>query len=45
MRQFIKIPFIYKCMEFNDLQIIFTVNLVILSFPNYFIDSETPIIC
>ena len=31
-------------MEFIDLNSIFKVNLVISSVPNYFNDSETPII-
>ena len=32
-------------MEFIDLHSIFKDNLVISSFPNYFDNSETPIIC
>ena len=40
-----KIPFIYKNMEFIDLYSIFKDNLVISSIPNYFNNSETPIIC
>ena len=44
-RHFIKIPFINKGMEFIDLQSIFKDNLVVLSIPNYFYNSETPIIC
>ena len=44
-RHFIKIPFINKGMEFIDLHSIFKDNLVISSIPNYFINSETPIIC
>ena len=44
-RHFIKIPFINKGMEFIDLQSIFNDNLVISSIPNYFNNSETPIIC
>ena len=42
-RHFIKIPFINKGMEIIDLHCIF--NLVISSIPNYFNNSETPIIC
>ena len=41
----IKIPFIYKGMEFIDLHSIFKDNLMILSISNYFNNSETPIIC
>ena len=44
-RYFIKIPFINKGMEFIDLHSILTDNLVISSIPNYFNNSETPIIC
>ena len=44
-RHFIKIPFINKCMEFIDLHSIFKDNLAILSIPNYFNNSETPIMC
>ena len=44
-RHFNKISFIYKGMEFSDLHIIFKANLVILSIPNYFNNSETLIIC
>ena len=44
-RQFIKIPFINKGMEFINLHSIFKGNLVIPSIPNYFNNSETPIIC
>ena len=44
-RQFIKIPFINKGIEFIDLHSIFQDNLVISSIPNYFNNSETPIIC
>ena len=44
-RHFIKIPFINKGIEFIDLHRIFTDNLVISSIPNYFSNSETPIIC
>ena len=32
-------------MEFNDLHSIFKDNLVISSIPNYFNNSETPILC
>ena len=44
-RHFIKIPFINKGIEFIDLQSIFKDNIVISSIPNYFNNSETPIIC
>ena len=44
-RHFIKIPFINKGIEIIDLHSIFEDNLVISSIPNYFNDSETPIIC
>ena len=44
-RHFIKIPFINKGMELIDLHSIFKDNLVISSIPNYFNNSETPIIC
>ena len=44
-RHFIKIPFINKGMEFIDLHSIFKDNSVIYSIPNYFNNSETPIIC
>ena len=44
-RHFIKIPFINKGMEFIDLLSIMKDNLVISSIPNYFDNSETPIIC
>ena len=44
-RHFIKIPFIYKCMEFIDLHSIFMYNSVISSIPKYFNNSETPFIC
>ena len=43
-RNFIKIPFIDKGMEFIDLLSIFKDYLVILSIPNYFNNSETPIV-
>ena len=42
---FFKIPFINKGIEFIDLHSIFTDNSVISSIPNYFNNSETPIIC
>ena len=41
----IKIPFINKGMEFIDLHSIFMDNLVVSSIPNYFNNSENPIIC
>ena len=44
-RHFIKIPFTNKGIEFIDLHSIFKDNLVISSIPNYFKNSETPIIC
>ena len=44
-RHFIKIPFINKCIGFIDLHSIFKDNSVISSIPNYFNNSETPIIC
>ena len=44
-RHFIKIPVINKGIEFIDLHSIFKDNLVISSIPNYFNNSETPIIC
>ena len=44
-RHFIKIPSINKGIEFIDLHSIFKDNLVISSIPNYFNNSETPIIC
>ena len=44
-RHFIKIPFINKGMEYIDLHSIFKDYLVISSIPNYFKNSETPIIC
>ena len=43
-RHFIKIPFINKGLKFIDLHSIFTDNLVSSSIPNYFDNSETPII-
>ena len=42
---FIKIPFINKGIEFINLHSIFEDNLVISSIPNYFNNSQTPIIC
>ena len=44
-QHFIKIPFITNGIEFIDLHSIFKDNLVISSIPNYFNNSETPIIC
>ena len=44
-RDFIKIPFINKGMEFIDLHSISKDNLVISSIPNYFNNSETCSIC
>ena len=44
-RHFIKIPFINKGIEFIDLHSIFKDNFVISSIPNYFNNSETPIVC
>ena len=44
-RHFIKIPYINKGIEFIDLHSIFKDNSVISSIPNYFNNSETPIIC
>ena len=44
-RHLIKIPVIYKGMEFIYLHSIFKDNSVISSIPNYFNNSETPIIC
>ena len=44
-RHFIKIPFINKGIEFIDLHSIFKDNSVISSIPNYFNNSETPIMC
>ena len=40
-----KNPFINKGLDFIDLHSIFKDNLVISSIPNYFNNSETPIIC
>ena len=44
-RHFIKIPFINKGIEYIDLHSIFKDNLGISCIPNYFNNSETPIIC
>ena len=44
-RHSIKIPFLNKGIEFIDLHSIFKDNSVISSIPNYFNNSETPIIC
>ena len=44
-KHFIKIPFVDKGMEFIDLHSILKDNSVISSIPNYFNNSETPIIC
>ena len=44
-RHFIKIPFINKGVEFIDIHSILKDNLVISTIPNYFNNSETPIIC
>ena len=44
-RNFIKIPFIDKGMEFIDLHSILKDYLVISSIPNYFNNSEAPIVC
>ena len=44
-RHFIKILFMYKGIEFIDLHSIFKGYLVISYVPNYFNNSETPIIC
>ena len=44
-RHFIKIPFINKGIEFIDLHSILKDNLMISSIPNYFNNSETPIVC
>ena len=44
-RHFIKIPFINKGIEFIDLLSIFKDKFLISSIPNYFNNSETPIIC
>ena len=44
-QHFIIIPFINKGIEFFDLHSIFKDNSVISFIPNYFNNSETPIIC
>ena len=44
-QHFIKIPFIYKDIDFIELHSIFKDNLKISSIPNYFNNSATPIIC
>ena len=44
-RHFIKIPFIYKGMDFIDLPSIFRDKSVQSSLPNYFKNCEVPIIC
>ena len=44
-RHFIKIPFIYKGIEFVDLPSIFRDNSVISAIPSYFENTESPIIC
>ena len=44
-RYFIKIPFIYKGMDFIDLPSIFQEKSVTLSIPDYFQNSEPLIIC
>ena len=44
-QHFIKIPFINKGIEFIDLHSIFKDNFVISSIPNFFNNSEPPIIC
>ena len=45
IRRFIKIPFIYKGIDFIDLPCIFPVKIVIKSIPSYFQNSKPPIIC
>ena len=45
IRQFIKIPFITKGIEFIDLPSIFPHNNVISAIPSYFEKTESPIIC
>ena len=45
IRQFIKIPFINKGIEFIDLPSIFRDNNVISAIPSYFENTESPIIC
>ena len=44
-RHFIKIPFINKGMDFIDLPSIFQDKSVTSSIPDYFENSEPPIIC
>ena len=44
-RHFIKIPFINKGFEFIDLPGIFRDNSVTSSIPNYFENTESPMIC
>ena len=44
-RHFIKIPFIHKGMDFIDLPNNFQDRSVTLSIPDYFQNSEPPIIC
>ena len=44
-RNFIKIPFINKGIEFIDLPSIFRDNNVISAIPSYFKNTESPIIC
>ena len=45
IRHFIKIHSINKGVEFIDLSSIFRDNTVISSFPSYFENTESPIIC
>ena len=45
IRNFIKIPFINKGIEFIDLPSIFRDNNVISAIPSYFENTESPIIC
>ena len=45
IRDFIKIPFINKSIDFIDLPSIFRDNTVESSIPNYFENKEPPIIC
>ena len=45
IRLFIKIPFINKGIEFIALPGIFRNNIVILSIPSYFENTESPVIC
>ena len=44
-RHFIKIPFINKGMDFIDLRSIFQDKSVTSSIPDYFQNSEPPLIC